>query len=580
MKISLFLAACFVALVCHSPAGATGPLVITYQGYLKDGSGTPVNSQVTLTFRLYDTLSGGIPIWLESRLVTPQNGIYSVELGTQAPLNASFFSTTNLYLGVQVGSDQELSPRQHITSVPFAIRADMAAVATTATNVSGGTVSATAISVGGSPVIDSSGRLTGAAAYTAPVGGGLAISNGAVTLSSQGCNTGQVLAWNAGTQSWGCADAGKSYSAGSGLSLNGNNQFSVDPNYTGFVRNQYEADQTTSFRIAYNGAIGGDLGVGTAAPVARLQAKGTSVASGPGTVTCGSTSSTQFIGTATSFLSQVQPGDIVTVNNVARRVVAVASDATLTVETPWGTTFSNASYTVHRAIARFTQSGSSKGMVVDANGNLHINEGLNPEQQLSINSNQIWKSYGAGDTSLYLQHANPGGAVVVGGAVGASNALMVEGPATVRNDASFAGGAVVASSMSGEGGVVKLKGSDGTVAHLESLNGTFRVVNDPWTAIPFQVDQSGNGAFQTSVDSPSYKKGGTPFFAVVAGGLCVNPVPNVSDSQFSSYGGAGCSNWNGLNGIATLTCPAGTTKWVLYKLTNAGNGGEGGVCVK
>jgi hypothetical protein len=56
-----------------------------------------------------------------------------------------------------------------------------------------------------------------------------------------------------------------------------------------------------------------------------------------------------------------------------------------------------------------------------------INEDWKPDQGLSINSNDIWKSTTIGDSSLYLQYGAPGAAVVVGGDPGATNHLYVFG---------------------------------------------------------------------------------------------------------------------------------------------------------
>ncbi len=51
----------------------------------------------------------------------------------------------------------------------------------------------------------------------------------------------------------------------------------------------------------------------------------------------------------------------------------------------------------------------------------------------------------------------------------------------------------------GEGEVLRLTGANGTNMHLENINGTFRLVNSPWSASLFSVDQSGmrqHGIFQ------------------------------------------------------------------------------------
>ena len=58
---------------------AAFPAIITYQGYLTNPSGTPVKSPVAMTFSLYDTSTGGSPLWSEHQAdVALTNGIYSV----------------------------------------------------------------------------------------------------------------------------------------------------------------------------------------------------------------------------------------------------------------------------------------------------------------------------------------------------------------------------------------------------------------------------------------------------------------------------------------------------------------------
>lgn len=117
-------AALLFVLLTVSASFAAVPQTINYQGYLKDSvSGAPITTQVTVSFRLYDSLQASSPLWAEQLNVTPQNGIFSVLLGSEIPLGSYIFENPGLYLGIQVGSDPELTPRQQIHSVPFAMRA-------------------------------------------------------------------------------------------------------------------------------------------------------------------------------------------------------------------------------------------------------------------------------------------------------------------------------------------------------------------------------------------------------------------------------------------------------------------------
>lgn len=92
------------------------PPKINYQGYLTDSSGNPINDPVLVTFRIYTAPEGGTPLWEEEHYVTPENGVYSVVLGTGILLDLDY-SQSEFYLGIEVGTDGEMIPRQELTSV-------------------------------------------------------------------------------------------------------------------------------------------------------------------------------------------------------------------------------------------------------------------------------------------------------------------------------------------------------------------------------------------------------------------------------------------------------------------------------
>lgn len=94
------------------------PQYINYQGYLTDSSGTPINGAVTITFKLYDASTGGTQLWTASPSITAVNGLVNKDLG---PINLSFDSP--VYMGIAVDGDPEMTPRQQLTSVPYAYHA-------------------------------------------------------------------------------------------------------------------------------------------------------------------------------------------------------------------------------------------------------------------------------------------------------------------------------------------------------------------------------------------------------------------------------------------------------------------------
>jgi hypothetical protein len=107
------------------------PGLISFQGRLTDAGGNALNGNYGMDFTLYD--SAGSSVWNEIQMVAVDDGIYNVKLGAVTPLNAGLFSTDELYLGIIIDGEI-MSPRQRITSVAFAMRADDAEHATSATN--------------------------------------------------------------------------------------------------------------------------------------------------------------------------------------------------------------------------------------------------------------------------------------------------------------------------------------------------------------------------------------------------------------------------------------------------------------
>lgn len=124
--ISLF---CLVSLLILLVAQAqAAPLLcqLNYQGYLTNSAGNPVpNGNYTMTFRLYNISTGGTHLWIETKDVAVTNGVFNTLLGDTTTLSPGIFYTGQaLWLGIKVGGDAEMTPRQTITLVGYAINAD------------------------------------------------------------------------------------------------------------------------------------------------------------------------------------------------------------------------------------------------------------------------------------------------------------------------------------------------------------------------------------------------------------------------------------------------------------------------
>lgn len=104
------------------------PEQINFQGQLTNNLGTPLDGDYLLFFSIYDVPVDGTALWVEYQTVKVDAGIYNVQIG-QDPTGNPF--STNLFdgqrwLGVTVGTDAEMMPRQLLTSTPFAMRSAVA----------------------------------------------------------------------------------------------------------------------------------------------------------------------------------------------------------------------------------------------------------------------------------------------------------------------------------------------------------------------------------------------------------------------------------------------------------------------
>ncbi|MCD4814717.1 hypothetical protein K8S19_13625 [bacterium] len=121
MKKLCFL---FVFFALTVNALADVPETMNYQGRLTDISGNPVaDANYTITIQLYLNIDDEVSnyLWSENHNVDTKNGYFNVALGKISPLNLDFH--VQYYLGIKVGGDSEMTPRQPLAGVPYALRA-------------------------------------------------------------------------------------------------------------------------------------------------------------------------------------------------------------------------------------------------------------------------------------------------------------------------------------------------------------------------------------------------------------------------------------------------------------------------
>lgn len=183
MRTKLYLSALFALLAFVMVANAQTP-AFTYQGRLTDST-LPGGGTYQMTFALFDALSGGTQIGttITNTSVTVANGVFSVNLDFSPAL--PFATGANRWLEIAVKKPAEatyttLTPRQQLTSSPYAIKTLSATTADGLSNLCVGCVDDAKInSVSGA-------KVTGPVASSSTAGnvtGVVAVANGGTGAS-------------------------------------------------------------------------------------------------------------------------------------------------------------------------------------------------------------------------------------------------------------------------------------------------------------------------------------------------------------------------------------------------------------
>ena len=134
-KIGMALVGILVMVVVGITWAQSVPQLINYQGRLTDDAGQPLadGTTVDLTFSFYGVESGGTAyLTVLQEDVVVNGGIYNVLIGsgkvppgTEPNLAAVFQNHQDVWMGVAVDTDNEMTPRARISSVPYAMKVDM-----------------------------------------------------------------------------------------------------------------------------------------------------------------------------------------------------------------------------------------------------------------------------------------------------------------------------------------------------------------------------------------------------------------------------------------------------------------------
>ncbi len=170
-KANFFILTILLMALATTVMAADPPNSIVYQGRLADTSGTPITATVNVQFSIYSAPSGGTAWWDSTYSITPNtNGLFTQDVG---PIPTSVFTGIKLYLGIKVGSDPEMTPRQVMTSAPYSFQSlTLAPNSVTNITIATGAVSNTKLASGAVSEI----KLAGNAVTTSKIASG-AVSN-------------------------------------------------------------------------------------------------------------------------------------------------------------------------------------------------------------------------------------------------------------------------------------------------------------------------------------------------------------------------------------------------------------------
>lgn len=128
--------AALLSIVCFVPYisvyGAEGiNAQIPFTGILEDTEGAALTGTYDMLFALYAAPEGGEPLWVgdyseaNGNAVLVENGSFRVLLGSgDGNALTETFTDDTYYLGLTIGEDSEMSPRERLGAAPYAFNAD------------------------------------------------------------------------------------------------------------------------------------------------------------------------------------------------------------------------------------------------------------------------------------------------------------------------------------------------------------------------------------------------------------------------------------------------------------------------
>lgn len=107
------------------PSPAEMPQQIFFQTKVTKSDKSLLSGAHSFVFKMYTAASGGTAVWTETQSLTPDSaGIVSCYLGSVTAFPSSLYFNTTYYLGIDIDSDGEMTPRVKIVPAACALNAN------------------------------------------------------------------------------------------------------------------------------------------------------------------------------------------------------------------------------------------------------------------------------------------------------------------------------------------------------------------------------------------------------------------------------------------------------------------------
>ena len=120
-KQAVALIAFLLTFACTSLFAAV-PSTISFQARVTDSAGNAINDTVDVTLKIYNDPFTPTEEWSELHPAVPiQTELVQLELSSVSPFPVGLFDNDELWLGITLGTDPEMTPRIRLLAVPYAI---------------------------------------------------------------------------------------------------------------------------------------------------------------------------------------------------------------------------------------------------------------------------------------------------------------------------------------------------------------------------------------------------------------------------------------------------------------------------